>query len=567
MKLLHMGSISKKLALLILLAVLPALVILLYSGIEQRRHSIASAKQDVLLLTKTMAQAQKEIAGATRQILSTLTLLPAIQALNIQGSAEILQAVMEKNPSYNNILLVNLDGEVLAAGRTFPSNNLADRKHVRQALERKGFAAGEYIVSRGEVAEPLFAFAYPVMDKEGNAKGVLAMSLTLTTFSRFHNLKSLPEKSFVAITDHQGIRLFYYPSQASTNPVGKPIKAKSWQMARDAKEPGIFIGRGSDGRRRIFAFEQVRLASDESPYLYVWAGMPEAYILAPANAALTRNLLLMLLAAALALGLAWLMGKKTLLSPIHDLVRLTKKFAQGDLAARSEFSQQSDEFGVLTTAFHDMADALATNQRTLRENEARFRLLLDSLDAVVYVADMDTYEVLFINEYGKRQFGDIVGKICWQSLQSGQEGPCPFCPNKYLLNDDGNPGDVYTWEFQNTVTGKWTHIIDRAIVWADGRIVRLEIATDISDRKKEELIQNALIEKLEKALAEIKTLQGILPICSICKNVRNDEGYYEKIESYIHKHSGVDFSHTICPICLKKHYPEEYEILASKGKV
>lgn len=86
------------------------------------------------------------------------------------------------------------------------------------------------------------------------------------------------------------------------------------------------------------------------------------------------------------------------------------------------------------------------------------------------------------------------------------------------------------------------------------------------------LDQNIHIEKqrqqtlseLQKALDEVKTLRGILPICSFCKNIRNDEGYYEQIEAYIHKHSGVDFSHTICPTCLKKYYPEEYASIMGK---
>ena len=71
--------------------------------------------------------------------------------------------------------------------------------------------------------------------------------------------------------------------------------------------------------------------------------------------------------------------------------------------------------------------------------------------------------------------------------------------------------------------------------------------------------QQRINDKLHNSLNEIKVLRGILPICSFCKNIRNDEGYYEKIESYIHKHSGVDFTHTICDSCMKKHYPEEYE--------
>lgn len=73
-----------------------------------------------------------------------------------------------------------------------------------------------------------------------------------------------------------------------------------------------------------------------------------------------------------------------------------------------------------------------------------------------------------------------------------------------------------------------------------------------------------LVSELRETLAEIKALRGILPICSFCKNIRNDEGYYEQLESYIHKHSGVDFSHTICPSCMQKHYPEEYDYFMKK---
>ena len=82
----------------------------------------------------------------------------------------------------------------------------------------------------------------------------------------------------------------------------------------------------------------------------------------------------------------------------------------------------------------------------------------------------------------------------------------------------------------------------------------------LEDRRK----LNLANRKLEQSLQEIKTLRGILPICSFCKNIRNDEGYYEQIEAYIHKHSGVDFSHTICPECMKKHYPEEYASIMQK---
>ena len=64
--------------------------------------------------------------------------------------------------------------------------------------------------------------------------------------------------------------------------------------------------------------------------------------------------------------------------------------------------------------------------------------------------------------------------------------------------------------------------------------------------------------KLQKALDEIKTLRGIIPICSHCKQIRDDEGLWKQMEEYLHAHSEAEFSHGISPDCMKKFYPEEY---------
>lgn len=69
--------------------------------------------------------------------------------------------------------------------------------------------------------------------------------------------------------------------------------------------------------------------------------------------------------------------------------------------------------------------------------------------------------------------------------------------------------------------------------------------------------------KLQDALDEIKTLRGIIPICSHCRQVRDDEGLWKQMEEYIRTHSEAMFSHGICPDCLKKHYPEEYAAIAA----
>ncbi len=89
--------------------------------------------------------------------------------------------------------------------------------------------------------------------------------------------------------------------------------------------------------------------------------------------------------------------------------------------------------------------------------------------------------------------------------------------------------------------------------------IRLELTLaqqEIESRKRAEAERDKLIRELQKALSEVKTLRGFLPICSICKNVRDDQGYWSQIESYIRNHSEAEFSHGICPECAKKHYPD-----------
>lgn len=155
-----------------------------------------------------------------------------------------------------------------------------------------------------------------------------------------------------------------------------------------------------------------------------------------------------------------------------------------------------------------LSDQRDTDNFELTQAYNSISTVLDSLDALVYVSDMDTYELLFFNEYGKAIWGDAVGKICWQTLQADQNGPCEFCTNSKLVDENGQPTGVYVWEFQNTVDGHWYQCRDQAIQWIDGRIVRMEIATDITERKQAEEELKAAKE-LAEALARRDELTGL----------------------------------------------------------
>jgi PAS domain S-box-containing protein len=92
---------------------------------------------------------------------------------------------------------------------------------------------------------------------------------------------------------------------------------------------------------------------------------------------------------------------------------------------------------------------------------------------------------------------------------------------------------------------------------ADGQIIGASsIARDITERKQLEGARERLVLELRDALAKVRTLSGLLPICAHCKKIRDDKGYWNQIEVYVSDHSEAEFSHGICPQCLERLYPE-----------
>ncbi len=138
-----------------------------------------------------------------------------------------------------------------------------------------------------------------------------------------------------------------------------------------------------------------------------------------------------------------------------------------------------------------------------KTSHLRLLTVLDSLDAAVFVADIETCEILFVNQYLCNLYSDVVGKPCWQLLNADQKGPCDFCVNDKPPESDYEKNGVHIREYQDSKTGKWFQIRNRAIRWVDGRAVSLEIAEDITDQKQSEI-------ELKRAHQELGTFCRII---------------------------------------------------------
>ncbi|MCP3873162.1 MAG: response regulator [Desulfobacteraceae bacterium] len=151
-------------------------------------------------------------------------------------------------------------------------------------------------------------------------------------------------------------------------------------------------------------------------------------------------------------------------------------------------------------------------EHSLNETQNTFLTVLDSIPATIYSADMETYEILFVNKYMKDSFKidqDYSGKKCFEVFR-GENQPCRHCTNSKLLDANGEPKGVYIWERENPITKKWYNNYDKAIKWVDGRIVRIQIATDITYMKEYEVQRCKMEEKLQQAkkMEAIGTLAG-----------------------------------------------------------
>lgn len=105
---------------------------------------------------------------------------------------------------------------------------------------------------------------------------------------------------------------------------------------------------------------------------------------------------------------------------------------------------------------------------------------------------------------------------------------------------------------------------DNLVELVEERTLQLERANknlqlEVSERKQAQAQREELITELQEALAKVKMLSGFLPICASCKKIRDDQGYWQQIEAYIRDHSEAEFSHSICPECARKFYPDFFD--------
>lgn len=175
-----------------------------------------------------------------------------------------------------------------------------------------------------------------------------------------------------------------------------------------------------------------------------------------------------------------------IMRPLRYLTNFARDIALGKVSDEQPFrASRIAELDVFANSLLDVVSSQKRAEQSIHRSFESLVTILNNMDAVVYISDMQTHELLFMNNKAKEITGENApeGKLCWQVMHSGQTGPCKFCTNGRLLTADEESAGIVIWEFGDSRSGRWFECRDQAVAWMDGRLVRMEVATDITGRK------------------------------------------------------------------------------------
>lgn len=216
-------------------------------------------------------------------------------------------------------------------------------------------------------------------------------------------------------------------------------------------------------------------------------------------------------------------------------------------------NQDGDIVGILGT-YEDITER-KTMEEGIRESEQRYRSIFQNNHAILLIIDPENGRIVDANPAACRYYGYALKTILTKNI-SDINTLHPEQVREEMTHADAELGNHFFFSHK-LANGEIKPVeVFSGPIKIKGKKLLYSIIHDISERKQAEEEREKLILELKAALLEINTLSGLLPICSSCKKIRDDQGYWQQIESYIRAHSQVEFTHSVCPECAERLYPE-----------
>ncbi|MGB9081679.1 MAG: cache domain-containing protein, partial [Desulfuromonadaceae bacterium] len=259
-----------QLIVLAILLTLPALGIIVYTGLRERDDDYRKAAIESQKLADHLAAEQESLVHGARLLGGFMSELPEVANRNSDKVRSIIISTLKKNPQYLNILITDESGKVWVSGLPFtPPMSMAERRYFKSARATRRFSSGEYTV--GFISnKSTIAMAYPLVDHDV-FRGVVMISFDLDVLKSILKRSQLPRNSNYILVDHNGIII----SRGSENGrnVGEPMQPADLKKMEAGPDRDTYEFMRGAGDRRIATYRKLRLPGEQTPYMYVRAGI------------------------------------------------------------------------------------------------------------------------------------------------------------------------------------------------------------------------------------------------------------------------------------------------------
>nr|WP_222528282.1 ATP-binding protein [Azospirillum sp. 412522] len=380
-------SFLTRLLLLVSLALVPICALEVWNQIDLRRQRSEEIHEHARQLLGLLGGEQVRLVEGVRQMLELLAETSAAQSLDAAACQELLARTGKRIPEYLTINLAGPDGVILCSTDLgLPGRDIADRTHVRAALESGGFAVGEFIRRRNS-GRPAMPFGLPIRGNGAGSPpvGVVTALIDLSWLERYLSEHPLPDNAALLVADSNGIVLAHAPARPGT--VGTALPER-FRPLLDADAVGTSQLMGIDGIERVFAYVPL---SAGVRHIFVAIGIDHDAAMGGIDDTLQRSLVW--IAATLLLGLlaAYVIAKRHLYNPMAALISATASWRAGDRSARvgavdgPEMSRLGLAFDALVEDLERQMQANEEASAALRASEERFRVLVENAPHMMWV--------------------------------------------------------------------------------------------------------------------------------------------------------------------------------------
>ena len=384
-------TLRKRLVLLVVAALVPLLGLSILNAQLNATAAISRATDNLKFAVSLAAANQRRMTDTVYQVLTAVAQVPDVRNGPVANCNRYLGALKPQLSDYVNLGIAGADGNVRCHGLGgSPAAYVGDRAYFRDAVARRSFVVGEYILGRSS-GKPSVTFALPVLDGEGRVAFVAFAALDLTEMTRSITAIQLPANATLGIHDRNGALLAGTPGLPLR--IGQKASSSVLLEAVRTRSTGVLEGLDGWGRLRLWAYMP---SSPEAHTAFTVAvSMDRSLIVAPSQRQFRLELAALGLVALLGCWIAWILAGRAIVKPAAEILEATRQFQNGRLDARipSGPRDEQSELTQIATAFNGMAESMQSNQRVLEAELARSQSIQEKLQDTQRLARIGYWQI------------------------------------------------------------------------------------------------------------------------------------------------------------------------------